>query len=1054
MLPPRSPHRTMLAALALFSCIGCSDGSATLAEPPGSIPALLGTIVECNVDVRSVSVVCREPRASQGAASLALLGASQIKMRSANVVSDTAQERFTMDAAAQNLLGYAIGTPDGETTTGLKVFFETGPTATAYYTPGDTGTVKVRNADGFQHFTGVQQPYYLYDTILPPQAITRAKRWEFHVPRTVMRFGFTVRVFTTTPRETRVGETPPDHTPPRYRAPSSSRMCNVSGLPECVFDAVMVRFRPGASREERQSAVDMVGTLEGGSADLGLYYVRIARDTTLARLRSALGSLRSLPQVEYAYPYGELPGSTFFLRPNDGANWNEWQLDDSLADGQNWSLEAISAAWGWGCETGARAAPVAIVDSDFHLVGDLAPNAAPQDSLVGMLNAAADAGDHGTFTAAVFGAVGNNQTGMTGLAWSAAMRLYEVAVADSAGVVRDSAGMPRLGTLRMAQQVGRAAREGASVVNLSMGIDWDRIAARLGWIPPGGHYDPATETNPQRIAGVDSAVVYLRDVIVGAVDAAAAAGRRPLIIIAAGNTAIDARWTGFAAARDARPGNFIIVGSGARIPGQGGLAPAPSTNHGRLVEIAAPGHQVWGLDRNGPKLWGGTSFAAPLVAATAALLISFDPRLEQHPDTLKALILEGARNGGRRMQNGVAGVDTIPVLNVYEALKAAARRSGAPLCGQRFWMQRGEFTVQRDSASDRRERLFSLGFNGVNSANALHGGKTIRFYNEQTSQQVAYHWSPNGGWALGASDSVPHPPGSNASMLSRDLTSHDRDTVLDWETQRVGSTVRYRFGLVDAATWSSVGAIAEISAPEYQTAPQCIQEFVEMAPGEHARLQADSTRSKYESWLRLMASSPCLTYTGPNAFVSSTERAALSPRLDAYYVFLAQESGGITVDDAWYPCGREGVFYGAAGNRDAFRAKIVARCRNWLGGSGTDGTSGYRVAIPSGAVTTLAWPGMDKALRYPSIRENVRELTLERSTEGSTNSGWWEQVSPYHWEHRSQFTSARECSLEFRNLATGAVEFAPPVQCQAGGGDAGIAPLRAPDPLAPTANLP
>jgi hypothetical protein len=254
----------MLAALALFSCIGCSDGSATLAEPPGSIPALLGTIVECNVDVRSVSVVCRDPRASQGAASLALLGASQIKMRSANVVSDTARELFAMHATAQNLLGYAIGTPDGVTTTGLKIFFETGPTATGYYTPGDTGTVKVRNADGFQHFTGVQQPYYFYDTILPPQAITRSKRWEFHVPRTVMRFGFTVRVFTTTPRETRVGETPPDHTPPRYRDPSSSRVCNVSGLPECVFDAVMVRFRPGASREERQSAVDMVGRWRGG----------------------------------------------------------------------------------------------------------------------------------------------------------------------------------------------------------------------------------------------------------------------------------------------------------------------------------------------------------------------------------------------------------------------------------------------------------------------------------------------------------------------------------------------------------------------------------------------------------------------------------------------------------------------------------------------------------------------------------------------------------------------------------------------------------------------
>ena len=50
-----------------------------------------------------------------------------------------------------------MGTPDGSTVTGLKVFFHDGPTVT-----GGTGAVSVSNADGTGTFSGSGQSYFEY----------------------------------------------------------------------------------------------------------------------------------------------------------------------------------------------------------------------------------------------------------------------------------------------------------------------------------------------------------------------------------------------------------------------------------------------------------------------------------------------------------------------------------------------------------------------------------------------------------------------------------------------------------------------------------------------------------------------------------------------------------------------------------------------------------------------------------------------------------------------------------------------------------------------------
>jgi hypothetical protein len=996
----------MLATIAVaLSCMGCLDKTPTLAASPPDLPQLLGT-VECSVDVSGARVVCTDPApAAGGGPSLALLGQNQIKMRSANVVSDTAAQLFSMDATAQNLLSYAIGTPDGKFVTGLKVFFETGPTATAYYTPGDTGTVKVRNPDGYQNFTAAQQPYHFYDTILQPQEITRPKRWEFYVPRTVARFGFTVRVFTTTPRETRVEMTAPDHTPDRYSDPASIRFCNVSGFPECVFDAVVVGFRPAAAREERQSAIDLIGSLEGGMTELGLYYVRIPRDTTLARLRTALTALRNLPQVDYAYPYGELPGTTYYRRPEDGSGWDKWQLRDSLADGQNWAFEAISAPLAWGCETGNATAPVAIVDSDFHLVPDLAPNAVPMDSLVNRLTATADSLDHGTFTSSLFAAVGNNRSGMTGLAWDASLRLYEVARTDSTGIVRRN-GHVVLNTARMTGQITRAARDGASVINLSMGIDWTVTARSFGWITS-GTYNPAAETNPTRAATRDTIVAQLSALMVRAVDEATAAGADPLIIIAAGNDGIDAGWTGFAEAAHLRPRNVMIVGAGSRKAGARGLNSASFTNYGNLVQIAAPGDRVWALDRNGLRDGSGTSYAAPLVAATAGLLLSFDPRLRQQPDTLKALILQGAVNGGGWMRNG-AGTDSIPGLNVYETLKAAARRPGAPLCGNRMWSDGRYLKVQRASGP---ETLDSLPTGYIRRFDAMHGGKRVRLLTWDRRQYLSDLTFTNNAWSRGPAvpyDSVLAPiagsgggftssfrtPGLNPPYLA--MYSHGRDSVVQLRE------VRNTNGWV-------TGASLMLVHPGGTRALNPI--VVPFGVG---------NSSGSDCWIRRQDNGDCLQgFSYVSQYNQASFSGAFSPMGDSLYIAVRRTRGGGRFDN-WELCPTA-----PAGDtiKDGVPDDVVRECRPHITGQGTDSTWIYGVEIRSGSARQI-WSGAS-AVEIWGVTEDGQEFVTRQESSAQSDRIVFYVFQPadqpyYEMRHRYvPYTSASDCGLQYRAAQAG-----------------------------------
>lgn len=190
-------HACIACVLALSAC---SDGpSAGPTEPvlPVPTPAEDVQAVRCEADVRAQTVLC-EPYEGSGASGVLAartLGGQGVNVRvaSSNVQYDAGTKIFGMDVTVQNLLVQKMGTADGTTVSGVTVFFHSGPNVTG----GSLGSAEVRNADGEGFFTsGAPQPYFRWNEVLPLNAVSSAKRWQFDVSSADTRFQFLVYVRT------------------------------------------------------------------------------------------------------------------------------------------------------------------------------------------------------------------------------------------------------------------------------------------------------------------------------------------------------------------------------------------------------------------------------------------------------------------------------------------------------------------------------------------------------------------------------------------------------------------------------------------------------------------------------------------------------------------------------------------------------------------------------------------------------------------------------------------------------------------------------------------
>jgi hypothetical protein len=114
-----------------------------------------------------------------------------VRITSSGTVYDSGTQILQSSVNVENMLKQMIGTADGISASGVKIFFHTGPSVTS-----GSGTITLANADGTGSFTGGGQPYFNYPQMLDSYEISNDKVWQFNVPATVSTFSFTVLVST------------------------------------------------------------------------------------------------------------------------------------------------------------------------------------------------------------------------------------------------------------------------------------------------------------------------------------------------------------------------------------------------------------------------------------------------------------------------------------------------------------------------------------------------------------------------------------------------------------------------------------------------------------------------------------------------------------------------------------------------------------------------------------------------------------------------------------------------------------------------------------------
>jgi subtilisin family serine protease len=373
--------------------------------------------------------------------------------------------------------------------------------------------------------------------------------------------------------------------------------CAVPGTP-ADFGRPLGAYRPGEvvvawAPELSLSAQD--GVLAGlgitrlaGSGARQLLAVAPGEELSMsARLRREPGV--AIAEPDYIKRTQQVPGSfrpvaprALLFTPNDPA-WaapGTGQPASSPLAGQLalWDLRAIKADMAWDVTAGSPDVLVATIDTGADMTHkDLVGNLDSKDALnlVELNSPVDDDFGHGTHVAGIIAALGNNNTGVIGVAFRTRVLPIRVLGVDGTGSSYDTV-----------TAIEYAVSHGAKVINMSLG-------------------------SPDH-----------SDIEASAVKAAIAAG--VLLVAASGNEATSGNYEEYPASY---PG---VVGVAAVGPD---LKRANFSNYNSHVTVAAPGVDILSTipmrmsadPRNAYGYLSGTSMATPIVSGVAALIIS------QHP---------------------------------------------------------------------------------------------------------------------------------------------------------------------------------------------------------------------------------------------------------------------------------------------------------------------------------------------------------------------------------------------------------------------------------------
>lgn len=555
---------------------------------------------------------------------------------------------------------------------------------------------------------------------------------------------------------------------------------------------VNVRFLEGTSVAQKQAAISSVGgSVIGGTASNlgeGVYIVRVPLADTPAKLVRVALSLMDLPQVAAAYLIDTSdPDFSSYLRPNDGPGMQkvDWASNRQSAAGDNWALERIEAPLAWGCGTGDAGVRVSVIDRNFRQLNDFGANIAfigeYATPTVGLF-------DHGTQVSSVIAALGHNNQGIAGVAWNAQLDLRN-RTSLPPDYSNSGFGLGRSPDELLEDNIVQASLAGSVVINLSQNIGWRTMN------PPVLAPSLADSAQRHNILTKDRALRNALSRLAGS-----SPSFRPLVVLSAGNDSVPADLEGFVGARAAFPNQIVVVGAIGRNSQVWQLSA-----FGSSVDVYAPGVDVATLNANEMKeLDTGTSFAAPLVAGVAALLKSFDSRLTA--SEIKSLILQGA-------VDSVAAPDGLrPILNAYGALKKAAERPGAPLCGNRVFIKNGtQLTIERlkdDPASD---EVIGTWPRGWPVLYVEHGGRVISngFF---TSSDERWTHSATG-WVLQSG----HGNDQNSGfLLGHEGSTHDRDSIVAAIPNQPINPTSFRFCFADPSTGACIGPLSQPLSQSYQ----------------------------------------------------------------------------------------------------------------------------------------------------------------------------------------------------------------------------------------------
>jgi subtilisin family serine protease len=393
-----------------------------------------------------------------------------------------------------------------------------------------------------------------------------------------------------------------------------------SAAPPHAEGRILVKFKQGTSRAQadvamaRRAARDLAAqmTVRSRHFDTAVISVSNARQS----IADIVKAVRKWPDVAYAEPDYLLFAATV---PNDPDFGRLWGLENTGQLGGATGAD-IGAVRAWDIVQGDPNQVVAVIDSGVdYWHEDLADNMwlntaeVPNDGLdnddngyvddIHGINAITDSGDpmdddgHGTHVAGTIGAVGDNETGVTGVNWQVQIMALKFLGADGSGYTSDA-----IQALDYAVQMKTKHNVNIRLVNASWG---------------GGGYNQA---------------------LADAIQAAADAGI--LFVAAAGNrtTNIDT-FPYYPAAYDLP--NIIAVASSDSNDNLSAFS-----NYGvQSVDLAAPGSSILStLPNNGYGIYSGTSMATPHVTGAAGLLWAYQSEW-LWTDVKQVLLSSAARRG-------------------------------------------------------------------------------------------------------------------------------------------------------------------------------------------------------------------------------------------------------------------------------------------------------------------------------------------------------------------------------------------------------------------------